>query len=237
MSLTWEEEERIARLAPDESFRKMLRNTLESMAPAQRRKMLDDLERAAGGRPAPGRPNPGAHRGPSYCGRCGASLTGRYFSLKKPGGGNVDLCTRCMRLVRVRLRMLAARPNGKVRALVQSAIRDLQEAAALDPGSEQTRTNLKHIRPLLAAAGGSPLAFAFVWAPIWAVVRLVSSLRYVLISAVILAVAWGLYQRRGMWHIPDSLREKAWIWVIAAGLVIVGWNAIRKRGRRRRRRY
>ena len=99
------------------------------------------------------------------CDRCGDVIYGNYYTLESN-----DLCRRCMRRVRVRRRMLAAKPNREVKSLLKAALMELRRAARYDRQDQQIKTNLKNIRRLLSSAGGSGATYYAFWVPLWLIV-------------------------------------------------------------------
>lgn len=108
-------------------------------------------------------PSPAA---PARCRYCSAPLVGRHGTVETPDGQKVSLHARCWRLVRIRLRVLDARPHASALRRLRSALADLEEARRIDPSSEYTRENLRRIRPLLRTARGHPVRHAF-WRLVW----------------------------------------------------------------------
>lgn len=102
---------------------------------------------------------------PPSCDRCGNTLYGKYYKLE-----NKDLCRRCMRRIRIRRKMLAAKPDREIMEIVISAVKDLREAEKYDRQEEHIKTNLKKIKPLTSSVKGNRMMFFCFWVPLWLVV-------------------------------------------------------------------
>ncbi len=121
------------------------------------------------------------------CRRCSSLLYGEtYFCLERPGGGTTDLCRKCIRRVRVRLRMLMSRPDRGICRMLKSAMVDLKEAKRLDPTNKQIQDNIAAVKSSLSVASGSWLCYACVWLPLWVIV---GPWKYGLIP-ILLVIIW-----------------------------------------------
>lgn len=149
-----------------------------------------------------------------WCHRCGNMLHGKYYILERK-----DLCRRCMRRVRIRQKMLAAKPNTEVRELVKSAMTDLRKAARYDRDNEQIKANLKNIEPLASAAGGSGATFTCFWAPLWLVMRGWDCL--ISLWGFVASLVGGSIAVVCLWRQGGSIRTAGMVLGAIVGIVLV----------------
>ncbi len=90
-----------------------------------------------------------------YCNRCSKMLVGKYYTMKKPNGETAELCPICLRMVRVRLRILNSKPNYEAKKIIKEALKDLKRAAKYDPEDQQIQANIRNVKSILAVTNGS----------------------------------------------------------------------------------
>ncbi|MBI5085013.1 MAG: hypothetical protein HZB13_10510 [Acidobacteria bacterium] len=222
MALSWDQRQRLDALGLTGELRSWAENELESKPEWERDSFLETMEQAlskfkgsrgAGLLDSPYIPPPPS---PQKCERCERQLKGAYYTFKKPSGGKADLCKRCRNRVTLRLRMLACKPNFKARSMAKQALRDLKEAARLDPKDEAIRKNIEGVRSLKKAARGSPLIFSLFWIPVWSLVLLFD-------LAITAAVGLAFV---GLMLIPSMYKEDSWQFKTAAvvlALIYLVW--------------
>jgi hypothetical protein len=148
------------------------------------------------------------------CDRCDDTIRGKYYTLE-----GEDLCRRCMRRVRIRRKMLAAKPNRQVKSLLKAAMKDLRRAARYDRQDQQIKTNFKNIRPLLSSAGGSGVAYAAFWVPLWLVVALWDCL--ISLLGLIACAIGGPFAVYWLWKQGGDIRTTAVVLGIIGGLAVL----------------
>lgn len=220
MALSWDETQRLDAMGLTDDIRSWAETELEKKPSWEREAFLSQLEtvlkpiRGSGGLGrTPYLPSPPS---PQKCERCERQLKGAYYTFKKPSGGKADLCKRCRNRVTLRLRMLACKPNFKARSMAKQALRDLKEAARLDPKDEAIRKNIEGVRSLKKAARGSPLIFSLFWIPVWSMVLLFD-------LAITAAVGLAFV---GLMLIPSMYKEDSWQFKTAAvvlALIYLVW--------------
>lgn len=205
-------EERVRRLAPDEKAFQLMMDFLSGKSPSEKERFLSQFEGIMEKKPL-GPLNfstPSVPAAPT-CKRCSSRIKGAYMSFKRPSGGSVSLCKTCARRIRLRLRILGAKPNSTIRSMAKSALRDLREATRLDPGSKQIQKNITNIGSILSAVNGSWFKYIFLWVPLWALAGIWSLIQYLIIPFWVCALC-----------VVDKLWDSGGIFKLLAVFIVMG---------------
>lgn len=100
----------------------------------------------------------------SYVEGCALCKKGRYsygsdswYTMQLPGGGSATLCSSCVAVVRSATESMPGPPADAV-SLLQSALKDLDEAGRLDPSNESVRKHKSDISEVLNKIGGAAVS-------------------------------------------------------------------------------